>query len=112
MKPLATAAPLPPYEELFSRARKQVAVAQEQFYLDKWDALVPTAELIEQSGSLLGKVKPEDAPERVRGKLTMQSKLLSEAAGELRVAAQEKDATKASAAMQRLHLALRELRPE
>jgi hypothetical protein len=112
LKPLATEAPPPGYEELFKRAKAQVWSAQEQFFRDNWDEVTRMSDLIEQSGSLFAKVKEEDAPARVRPVLVKQSKELTDAAVELRSAAKAKDASKGSAAFQRLHLALKELRAE
>jgi hypothetical protein len=114
----AAVQPLPPnagpltYPDLVNRAKAQVAAGQEFFFRDSWTDVEQAADALRQTGELLGKLKPEDVPANKRDMLAKQVKELTDAAGALREAGQAKDARAATQAFQRLHLVVRELRPD
>lgn len=112
IQPLPTdAAPLG-YAELVSRGHAQVAAAHEFFYQDRWDDVKKAAEAIRDTSAALTVIKPDNVPTAKRANLAVQTKELTEAAAGLSDAAAAKDVAKASEAIRRLHLVVRQLRPD
>ena len=112
VQPLPPNAPPLSYQELFDRAKQQVAAAQEFFYRDSWRDLEQAAVALDQTGDLLARVKPEDAPARQKEQLVKLATNFREAATSLGEASKRQNADETTQAFQRLHLAVRDLRPE
>jgi len=114
----AAVQPLPPdaaplsYPDLVQRVSLQVGAAHEFFYRDAWPDVTQASTAMQETATMLAKLKPEDVPAKHRDTLAKYSKELSEAATALREAGQSKDAIKTTEAFQKLHLAVRELRRE
>jgi hypothetical protein len=114
----AAVQPLPPdspqlsYADLVQRASLQVGAAHEFFYRDAWQDVAQASTAMQETATILAKLKPEEVPAKHRDTLAKYSKELGEAAVALRDAGQAKDAIKTTEAFQRLHLAVRELRRE
>lgn len=114
----AAVQPLPPdspplnYADLVQRASLQVGAAHEFFYRDAWPDVAQASTAMQETATMLGKLKPEDVPAKHRDTLAKYSKDFGEAAAALRDAGKAKDAIKTTEAFQRLHLTVRELRRE
>jgi hypothetical protein len=114
----AAVQPLPPdagplsYADLIQRATLQVGAAHEFFYRDAWAEVSQASVAMQETATLLGKLKSDDVPAKHRDSLAKSSKEFSDAATALHEAGQAKDAIKTTEAFQRLHLAVRELRRE
>src|SRR5947209_6240522 len=96
----AAVQPLPPdsgplsYVDLVQRAMLQVGAAHEFFYRDAWVDVGQASVAMQETATLLGKLKADDVPARHRDSLTKDAKELSEAATALHDAGQAKDAIK------------------
>ncbi len=112
VQPLPPDAPPLPYSEAVTRARLQVSAAQEFFYRDSWLEVTQAADAIKETAGMLAKFKPEEVPAKQRDHLAKNSKELSDAATALHASGQAQDVIKTTDAMQRLHLAVRALRPD
>lgn len=105
------AAPLP-YGDLVNRGKAQVAAAHEFFYQDRWDDVKKASVALNETAASLTALKPEAVPEPKRAQLTASVKELTDASNELQQAANTKDVAKTTDAFRRLHLAVRQLRPD
>jgi hypothetical protein len=97
-----------PYAELLTRARGQATLANEAFYVNKWGELEDAAKGLEQTARFLAKA--DDVPVKHKDTLPEASADLAREAARLREAAVAKDVKKSTAALQRIHLKVRELR--
>jgi hypothetical protein len=98
------------YAELVHRARLQAGSATEAFHLNKWSALEDAARNLEQTARML--VMTTDVPARQKDRLAAHVAELSKDAAELRKAAKAEDVPRSNGALQRIHLKIREMRPE
>jgi hypothetical protein len=112
VQPLPPDAPPMSYTDLTVRASLQVSAAHEFFYRDAWADVNQASVAMQETATLLNKLKPEDVPEKHRTTLAKNTKEFVDAATALRDAGQAKDVIKTTEAFQRLHLAVRELRRE
>jgi hypothetical protein len=96
------------YAELLTRARAQAKVANEAFYVDRWTDLEDAARGLEQTARFL--TKAEDIPATHKEALPRVSRELSTDAQKLKEAAIAKDVKETTALMQRVNLAVREMR--
>ena len=110
LMPLPEDGPPLPYGELVNRARAQAMTGTEAFYVNRWNDLEDAARGLEQTARFL--TKAGDIPVRHRDTLPVQAGDLGKEAVRLREAAKAKDVKAANEALQRLHLKVRELRPE
>jgi hypothetical protein len=99
-----------PYSDLVQRARLQAANANDAFYADRWTELEESANGLEKIARFLPKAA--DVPAKFKDKLDDLSTSLVKDAGDLRGAAQTKDVKATNAALQRITLRIREMRPE
>jgi hypothetical protein len=98
------------YEEILSRARAQAATALEAFFVDNWAELADAARGLEQTARFLPKaVEP---PANLAAKLVKESVILHKEALRLIDAANARDVNAANETLQRIHLMIRQLRPE
>jgi hypothetical protein len=97
-----------PYAELLTRVRSQASLATDAFYVDKWGELEDNAKGLEQTARFLARA--DDVPVKHKDTLAEASGDLAKLAVQLREAAVAKDVKKATAALQRIHLKVRELR--
>jgi hypothetical protein len=110
VKPLPEDGPTLPYADLVARARLQATSATEAFYINSWAELEESARSLEQTARHL--VKANDVPARNKNRIeALKTELVKEAAT-LREAAKAKDDQKTNATLQRINLAVRELRSE
>lgn len=96
------------YAELLTRARAQARVANESFYIDKWNDLEDAARGLEQTARFL--TKAEDVPPTHKEAMPRISKELSAEANKLREAALTKNVKDTTSVMTRINTAVRELR--
>jgi hypothetical protein len=97
-----------PYAELLTRARYQVSLATEAFYLDRWGELEDAAKGLEQTARFLPKAT--EVPPKQKDALPVLSADLGKEAAKLRDAARQKQVKESNEALQQLHLKVRELR--
>jgi len=97
-----------PYTELLERARNLARVANEAFYLDKWDRLQLAAEDLELTAKYLARA--EDVPPKHADTLATMSRDLGKLATALLASARAKDAKKANETMARINATVREMR--
>jgi hypothetical protein len=105
------AAPLG-YAELVQRGKAQVAAAHEFFYQDHWDEVKQAATALRDTSAALAVLQPDHVPAAKRADLATHIKELAEAAAALGDGAAAKDVAKTSDAIRRLHLVVRQLRPD
>jgi len=98
------------YAGLVTRARLQASNATDAFYVDKWTDLEESARALKDSAGLLAKAA--DVPAKHKDKLPATAGELAKDADQLREAAKAQDVKKANEILQRIHLKVRELRPE
>ncbi|OAI49920.1 hypothetical protein AYO44_18220 [Planctomycetaceae bacterium SCGC AG-212-F19] len=98
------------YAEVVLRARLQAGAATEAFYLNKWTALEDAARILEQTARML--VKTTDVPARQKDRLNAHADELAKEAMDLQQSASAQDEKRSNDALQRIHLKVRELRPE
>lgn len=116
--PETTIQPLPPdaqplpYAEMHSRAKAQVAAAQEFFYRDSWREVEQAAVALQQTADLIARIKPEDLPVRHREQTPRLARQLREAAMALEESARARDVIKTTQIFQTLNLTIREMRSE
>jgi len=96
------------YAELLTRARTQAAQANDAFYVDRWAELEELARGLEQTARYM--LKAEDVPAKHKDTLPVAASDLGKYALSLREAAAVKDVKKATEALQRINLKVRELR--
>jgi hypothetical protein len=99
-----------PYAELVTRARAQAAAANEAFYVDSWDDLENAAKGLEQTAHVL--TNAAGVPAKHKDILAVEAGDLGREAAALRSSAKAKETTAATTALQRIHLKIRELRPD
>jgi len=97
-----------PYAELLTRARAQARIATESLYVDRWGDLEDAARGLEQTSKFI--LKAEDVPPAHKGMLPKVCASLTADASKLREAAVMKDAKETTVVLQRINLAVRELR--
>jgi hypothetical protein len=97
-----------PYAELLTRARAQVDLAVDAFNINHWNEVEEAAKGLEQTARFLPKA--EDVPPRTKDALVMLSTDLGKEAAGLREAATAMSVDKASEAIKRVNLKVRELR--
>jgi hypothetical protein len=98
------------YASVVTRARLQAGTATEAFYLDKWPLLEDAAKALKDSAGLLA--KSTDVPAKQKDKLATNAEELGKEADQLREAAKAQDVKRTNEILQRIHLKVRELRPE
>jgi hypothetical protein len=98
------------YAGVVTRARLQAGTATEAFYVDKWSALEDAAKALKESAALLA--KSTDVPAKQKDKLAANAAELAKEADQLREAAKAQDVQRSNETLQRIHLKVRELRPE
>ena len=108
LQPLPTNGPPLPYAQLLTRVRNQAKAANEAFYVDRWGELEELATGLDQTALYLSKA--EDVPPNQKSSLGKTTSSLSKDAVQLRDAARMKDVKAANAAIQRITLAIHELR--
>jgi hypothetical protein len=110
----ATLQPLPevttplPFADLVARARLQAMSANEAFYIDQWGEVDAAARGIEQSARFLKQATA--VPPTRTGDYVARADALAREASRLGEAARARDANGVSAALQRIHTLVRELR--
>ncbi|MCS7177633.1 MAG: hypothetical protein NZ960_08510 [Candidatus Kapabacteria bacterium] len=112
LEPLPANATALPYADLVERARRQVWAAQEIFYRDDWDELAKAGNMLLDSAQRLMQVKAEQVPTRCRDGWPKPAEEFRLAAEQLSQAARQHDAVQAAHAFQRLHLVLKQIRPD
>ncbi len=112
LEPLPGNAPPLAYPELVERARRQVWAAQEIFYRDDWDQLVKAAEALSQTAQQLAQFRADQVPARCRELWPKPVEEFRSAATQLQQHARQRDAILVAGDFQRLHLALKQIRPE
>jgi hypothetical protein len=98
------------YADVVQRARVLATSATEAFYIDKWDEVESAAIGLEQTALYLPKAA--DVPAARRASLDAQLQALVRDSQELREAARKTDEKRTNSTLQRIHLLVRELRPE
>lgn len=112
LQPLPADAPPMPYADLVERARRQVWAAQEVFYRDNWDELVQAADALQQTAERLAQVPTDQLPMRCRSSWPKPADEFRAAAAQLRNHARQRDAVQSANAFQKLHLVLKDIRPD
>lgn len=110
VRPLAEDTPPLPYAELLTRARLQATAATEAFYVNQWADLEEASKGLAQTAQFLGKAV--EVPASRKESLPTDSKELTDEANRLREAAKSKDVKETNVVLQRIHLKVRQLRPE
>ena len=110
LKPLPEDGPPQPYGDLVTRARAQATAANEAFYVNNWPDLEDAARGLELTARVLDKAT--DVPAKHKEILPGEAGDLGKEAAKLREAAKGKDVRQATETLQRIHLKVRELRPE
>lgn len=96
------------YGELVHRARTQVQLATEGFYVNDWFDVEDAARALEQTARFLPRAT--ERPEKLAKKtLTKEAEALGRQAHELRSAAREKDTKRIQNSLQFLHQKIRAL---
>jgi hypothetical protein len=112
VEPLPPGVPPPAYADFFHRTKLQVAAAQDSFYRDNWADVQKAANALQESATVLATYKNEEVPPNLKDQTAKQSKNLADTATILHAACKEQDAQKTTETFQRLHLLIRDLRPE
>jgi hypothetical protein len=110
IKPLPEDGPPQPYADLVARARAQATAANEAFYINNWPDLEEAAKALESTTRVLGKAA--DVPAKHKDRLPSAAADLGKEAVQLREAAKAQDVRQTTETLQRIHLRVRELRPE
>jgi len=97
-----------PYAELLTRARAQARIAYEAQFVDRWSDMEDAAHGLEQTAKFL--LKAEDVPPSHKETLPKICARLAADGAKLREAALAKDPKESTALLQRINLAVRELR--
>lgn len=98
-----------PFPELLNRARAQALATTDAFHVDNWQAVEGGATGLTSTARLLGQAT--DVPTERKGNLATLSATLSQAAEQLKTAAQAKDASKVNDLLARINLQVRQLKP-
>jgi len=88
IQPLAENTPVPPYQDLLSRARNQSSVATESFFINNWAELEDAAKGLEQTSRLMS--KSADMPENKKESILAVSSDLNREASKLKEACKTK----------------------
>src|SRR5262249_55519468 len=110
LKPLPENGPPQAYADLITRARVQATAANEAFYVNRWTDLEDAAKGLEQTARFLSKAT--EVPAKHKDTLAVEAGDLGKEAGKLREAAKAQEVKQATEALQRIHLKVRELRPD
>jgi hypothetical protein len=110
LKPLPEDGPPQASAVLVTRARAQATAANEAFYINNWPDLEDAAKGLELTARVLGQAA--DVPAKHKNTLPMEAGDLGKDALKLREAAKAQDVRQATETLQRIHLQVRELRPE
>jgi hypothetical protein len=110
LQPLPVDGPPLAYRDVVARARGIATTATEAFYVDLWVEVERAAQSLEETAQYLPRTS--DVPEVRKVSLEARSQALVKEAQALREAAKAKDEMKTTAAMQKINLLVRELRPE
>jgi hypothetical protein len=108
LRPLPDDAPPLAFADVVDRARSQVALATEAFYIDGWADVEYAARGLEQSARFLQKAT--EVPPSVRTKLPDHAGALARQAVRLREAAQAHDVRRVNDGLQQIQLTIRALR--
>ena len=108
IQPLAENTPVPPYQDLLSRARNQSSVATESFFINNWAELEDAAKGLEQTSRLMS--KSADMPENKKESILAVSSDLNREAIKLKDACRTKNETEVNSLLQKITLKIRELR--
>ncbi|NBR05255.1 MAG: hypothetical protein EBT92_05740 [Planctomycetes bacterium] len=108
VQPLAENAPVPPYQDLLSRARNQSSVATESFFINNWAELEDAAKGLEQTSRLMS--KSGDMPENKKEAILAASSDLNREAAKLKEACRTKNEAEVNTQLQKITLKIRELR--
>ena len=108
VQPLAENAPVPPYQDLLSRARNQSSVATESFFINNWAELEDAAKGLEQTSKLMS--KSGDMPENKKEAILAASSDLNREAAKLKEACRTKNEAEVNTQLQKITLKIRELR--
>lgn len=98
------------YSDLIQRARLQASAANDAFYVNKWTDLEDVAKNLEQTARYLA--KSTDVPARHKDNLAVHSTDLGKEADKLLESVKARDVKLTNESLQRLHLKVRELRPD
>src|SRR5262249_56681651 len=93
-----------------TRRRLQAGSATEAFYVDRWNDLEDSARALKESAGMLAKAS--EVPAKHKDKLAASAAELAKDADQLREAAKAQDVKKTNEILQRIHLKVRELRPD
>jgi len=94
-----------PYGELVERAKKQVSLATEAFYVDDWAEVKMAALALEQTARFLSKAP--DVSKAFQKEVPAKAADLAKEAVQLANEAQAKDVTASNARLQTIHLKIR-----
>jgi hypothetical protein len=108
LQPLPDKVTALPYAELLTRARTQAKLANEAFYVDRWEDLEDAAKGLEQTARYLARA--DDVPVKHKDTLALAAGDLGKQAIRLREAAGARDVKASTKALQRINLQVRELR--
>lgn len=97
------------YDELYVRLRAQAGAALEAFYADSWPELEEYARGLKQTAARMPKTSA--IPTALQSRLDAQADGLQKDADALATAARQRRVRPANEAMQRIQLAIRQLRP-
>ena len=110
LKPLPEDGPPQAYADLLTRARAQAMAANEAFYTNNWPDLEDAAKALERTSRVLGNAT--EVPAKLKDTLPNEAGTLGKEALQLREAAKAQDVRQTTETLQRIHLKVRELRPE
>jgi hypothetical protein len=99
-----------PFADLLQRARLQAGAANDAFYVDRWAELENAAKGLEQAARLLP--RSTEVPPRRKDDLDQLAAGLAKDAAALREAAKAKEVSRSNELLQRINLAVRDLRPK
>ncbi len=108
IQPLADNAPVPPYQDLLTRARNQSSFATESFFINNWAELEDAAKSLEQTSRMMPKAV--DIPEAKKESVLATSSELNREAIKLKEACRTKNEVDVNSLLQKITLKVRELR--
>ncbi|MFL5327800.1 MAG: hypothetical protein ACJ8C4_02710 [Gemmataceae bacterium] len=98
------------YVEFLPQLRSLAWRTTEAFYRDRWDELDEAAQTLDRAIKVLPQSK--NIPQRLQADLPARCTVISEECAKLRQASRERSAAAASDHLQKIHVAIRELRSE
>jgi hypothetical protein len=110
VQPLLAEGAVLTYGDAVQRARALATSATEAFYVDQWAGVESAANGLEQTAQLLPRAS--DMPPVRQASVAGQAAALQQDAQQLRAAASQNDEKKTNEVLQRIHLRVRELRPQ